>query len=396
MRINHRGPKYALCLLTIFLLLVCASSNAQKNTAVNLPGGLMRLDTLLNRVSRQTHQHFSLNTKRIVPSTSVNWKAGNYTLEQFLQKLCTTYSITYNRSGYHIILRELPRKPAKIAAAKPKTTKPAVKTIRKTSSRPIARKPVAPSQPIKTKPLAETPVQTDSIVIADAPQPVEEVQDAMFLPASQTPDTITIKKDTAQKIVHADKPATKDSVIHITPAKPRTSKWWHPFAQSGLAADDVFYIAPTLKAGFKFAYGILSWNTNFKISGFRYGGGTSLRLSEDMRVHADITFGKLSKDYDTLGQKITVKTKLTRILLFLENRITGKFYLQYGPMLNLLKTEYYLNDMPLGMYRPEETVDRKYHYIKPIYTLRNTYAPEKPSNRKSWIGAQVGIYYRFK
>ncbi|WP_303890222.1 hypothetical protein [Terrimonas ferruginea] len=363
------------CCCLFFIL----SVNAGAQHTVQLSGGMMRLDTLLNRVSRQTHQHFSLNTKKVMPATTVNWKAGKYTLDQFLQKLCATYAITYSRSGQHIILRELPKKTAAtVAAKKPATPKPvAKKTV--TVKPKAAPPPVSSNKP--EEPVAD--IKKDTVIAAipdtSAVKVEPEKTGITFLPVKKITDSVapvTVKK--------------------IKPAAAWGSKWWHPFVQTGIAADDLFYVAPTLKGGFKFAYGILSWNSNFKIAGFRYGGGTSLRINDNMRLHADITFGKLARDYDTAGQERTVKTRLTRVQVLLENRIAGKFYLQYGTVLNLLKTQYYLAGISRPLYRTEEEADRKYHYLKPIYTLRNTYADNAPSNRKTWIGAQIGIYYRFK
>jgi len=360
-------------------LLIIFSVNAGAQHTVQLSGGMMRLDTLLNRVSRQTHQHFSLNTKKVVPGTTVNWKAGKYTLDQFLQKLCATYAITYSRSGQHIILRELPKKPAAtVPFKKPAKPKPVAK-------KPVAVKPKAASPPVSSSKPEEpvVDIKKDTIIVAipdtSAVKPEPEKTGIQFLPVEKIGDSIA-----------------QLSVKKIKPAATWGSEWWHPFVQTGVAVDDLFYVAPTLKGGFKFAYGIFSWNSNFKIAGFRYGGGTSLRINDDMRLHADLTFGKLTRDYDTAGQDRTVKTRLTRVQVLLENRIAGKFYLQYGAVLNLLKTEYYLAGLPRPLFRSEEEADRKYHYLKPIYTLRNTYADNAPSNHKTWIGAQIGIYYRFK
>lgn len=369
----------------IFLccLFFVLGANAGAQQTVQLSGGMMRLDTLLNRVSRQTHQHFSLNTKKVVPATTVNWKAGKYTLEQFLQKLCATYAITYRRSGQHIILRELPKKPAATVAAK----KPAAAATAKpkpTAKKPVALTPKAPP-PVSShqpeEPVAAPQKDTVSAVKPDtAAVKAEPVHpDTTFLPVTKTIDTIA-----------------PVAAANIKPAAAWGSKWWHPFVQTGMAVDDLFYVAPTLKGGFKFAYGILSWNSNFRIAGFRYGGGTSIRINDDMRLHADITFGKLSRDYDTAGTERTVKTNLTRVQVLFENRITGKWYLQYGPVLNLLKTDYYLAGMPWPLYRSEEDADNTFHYLKPVYTLSNTYQRNTPSNKKIWVGLQAGIYYRFK
>lgn len=364
-----------------YCLFLFLSVNAGAQHTVQLSGGMMRLDTLLNRVSRQTHQHFSLNTKKVVPATTVNWKAGKYTLDQFLQKLCATYAITYSRSGQHIILRELPKKPvATVAVKKPATPKPVAKN-------PVAVQPKAalPSSPVNnTKPKEPVASIEKDTMIVDIPDTAA---------VKIEPEKVGIKFSPVEKISDS---IAQLSVKKIKPAAAWGSKWWHPFVQTGVAADDLFYVAPTLKGGFKFAYGILSWNSNFKIAGFRYGGGTSIRINDDMRLHADITFGKLARDYDTAGQERTVKTQLTRVQILFENRIAGKFYLQYGAVLNLLKTEYYLAGMPWPLNRSEEEADRKFHYLKPVYTLRNTYGHDTPSNRKTWIGAQIGIYYRFK
>ncbi len=379
----------------VFLLSVSVAAQQ----SVRLPGGVMRLDTLLNRVSRQTHQHFSLNTKKVVPASTVNWKAGNYTLEQFLQKLCATYSITYNRSGQHIILRELPKKPANPTITSPKkTATPTTAVKTKPVSKPTApvaknTKPVKPQEVpaikpanitgLSSEPVAMVPEKKDTIIAATPPEikPAEDSLVKKNLPVATAPDTT---------VAPAEPPATA-----AAKTRGRSHEWRRLFVQAGVAADDLFYTGPGLKGGFHIAYSILSWNSNFNIAGFRYGGGTSLRIKDDMRICAEITFGKLARDYDTAGQERSVKTRLTRVQVMLENKIAGHFYVQYGPVLNLLKTEYYLAGERWPLYRSEQEADQKFHYLKPVYTLRNTYQHNTPSNKKMWIGLQAGIYYRF-
>ena len=171
------------------------------------------------------------------------------------------------------------------------------------------------------------------------------------------------------------------------------------FVQAGLSADEVFYLNPSIRAGWHFLYGIVQLSTNFNVSGVRYGAGGSLRLSAKWELGLSATTGACSKNYplaflSTQYVPITVKTHLNKIGLLVQREISRKFQLQFGPVLDLLSTQYY-NTVGIStpLFISESNVNSLYTYIKPPYTIRDTYSPTSARNTKVWIGSQVSLFY---
>ncbi|HEY8956257.1 hypothetical protein, partial [Chitinophaga sp.] len=170
---------------------------------------------------------------------------------------------------------------------------------------------------------------------------------------------------------------------------------------TGIAADDAFYFSPGINAGFPWLYATGRWNTNFHVSGFSYGLGTSIRLSGQWRMCIDVTTGSLAKDYpaaaDTLANSnIGVKGRLSRLELQAEKGLNKRLCLRFGPVLNLLHTTYYLNGektAPENMIFPRQEIENNYYLIKPIYTISNSYSDQSVSNNKIWIGFRAGLYF---
>ncbi len=59
----------------------------------------------------------------------------------------------------------------------------------------------------------------------------------------------------------------------------------------GASADEIYYFNPTIRAGFTFLYGTVSYNLGSSPQ-WRYGLGTSARLGEKWNMHLTFNTGK--------------------------------------------------------------------------------------------------------
>jgi hypothetical protein len=192
----------------------------------------------------------------------------------------------------------------------------------------------------------------------------------------------------------------KNSRNKIRPDKEHEAFASNLFVRPGLTIGETFYINPSIQAGLPFIYGIASWSTNFKVSGFRYGIGGSIRISDPWRLNLTATTGANAKNYmkDSTGAPtspipLTVKTKLYMIGLLAEHSIGSNLIMQFGPSLNILKTSYYIRGVLSPLRESESTTNNQYTYIKPIYTLRDSYSSNAAQNTKIWVGLQASLFY---
>ncbi|WP_111593247.1 hypothetical protein [Chitinophaga dinghuensis] len=166
-----------------------------------------------------------------------------------------------------------------------------------------------------------------------------------------------------------------------------------PVIKAGVSADETFYFNPTIQGGFRFLYGIVSWSTNMKASGLRYGAGISVGLSDDWRMHLTGTTGGLEKTYDTAGVQKRATAKISRIGLAAEKQLNDKWSLQFGIAYCLMRTTYYVdgNVHPPGM--SDEALKQYLRPIQPPYVIGNNYDLGGAQHNQYWIGFQLGVYY---
>ncbi len=195
------------------------------------------------------------------------------------------------------------------------------------------------------------------------------------------------------------------------------------FVSAGFTVDEVYYLNPTMKMGFSFLYGTVSYHLG-SFSHWRYGLGTSARFNNGWSVHFDWnTGGKIAQNYniqtfDTIyppppidslappepptiienNRPLLVRSTLNRFTLAVEWDMGRNFSLGGGLTMNFLNTTYSSNGsnvnlsdiLPIGI-----DADEKYRTINPPYLLSNSYSANNPSNTKVWIGVQLRFVYRF-
>jgi hypothetical protein len=339
-------------------------------TTVGIPAETMRFDSLLRLAGKQGGIRFSLNTKKFQPSTIIRIKKGRQSIAALLAAIQANTGIYYRILGDHIIFVDNPL-PKKL----PKPS------LRQESS--VVKKPVA---------VLRDSIARNTPAALVSRQPALPLSNIMAMPPHKTAGAV-IKNSLLRR-------AGSLSQDMASSSGDKRARQGHSFTMgklfinTGMAVDETLYVNPTLQAGFPFFYGILSWSTNFKVSGIRYGAGGSIRLSDDWRLHLTATTGNMGKNIgDTMRHALT----LYRGALLLEKQWGDHLRMQAGPLFNLLKTTYYLRGEPsaAAMFIARFN-ENEYSYIKPLYTLGNTWSYAGAGNTKMWIGLQVSLFYNLQ
>ena len=186
----------------------------------------------------------------------------------------------------------------------------------------------------------------------------------------------------------------------------------------GASADEIYYFNPSVRAGFSFLYGTVSYNLGSSPH-WRYGLGTSARINDKWNMHLAFNTGKkIPGEYnlvtiDTIPSNfpdsfpptitqtthpISIKSKLTRFSLQLEYQLTKDVTLSGAATFNYLSTEYSSNGAPVQFdnFKGSTTADpdNEFRLIKPPYLLGNSYSGTNSTNSKIWIGLQLSLFYR--
>lgn len=395
----------------IFLITTVIKSKAQQGSInlhkpVVVQATYIQLDSLLRLITKQTGAKFSLNSRKFPANRSILINQHKQTIEDLLQTIKRNTGVYYALLGDHIILLDNPppvKKSDPVATNKKPYTVPA-RLPAKTStsqSRLPSNKPttVKPAATIRKSQSPVTTTDTANKKITAEPETPAGKKDIT------TSDNLTNKAGTAT-LAHKDstikKPAAKSRTTagnnnpasKNKPEKERPSIISDLFVKPGFSADDVFYVSPTLHIGHPYLYGIASWSTNFKISGFRYGAGSSISFNEDWRLHLQFTTGSYSSSAaDTANLHWEFKTKLHKAGILLEKKLNDQFSIQFGPVLNIMQLTFYRNGEKASPGFTEEKVNKKFTLIRPIYTLSDNYTPNNVKSTKFWVGLQVSILY---
>ncbi|SEW37753.1 hypothetical protein [Chitinophaga arvensicola] len=413
----------------IMLLASHLPSNAQNGEVnlkrkISIPAGNIRFDSLLHLIRRQTGIKFSVNTRKYPPSRMIPIGKRTLPLEDLLEVIHSRSGIYYTVLGAHIIFVDTPPQQANAVhrSQAPVTVGKAPVSIMsaKKGKAPVIKPPES-KQPVVKPPQVKRPVKSPSLLTMEALPPaspqmavvvtgLEHVSFISYkknLTAGDSIPLVTLSSDS----IRVDKaPQTGTSLIRsawegITsirlPAlgyneQKRTGRRavFNPEIKPGITADETFYMNPIIQAGWPFLYGIVSWSSNFKVAGLRYGGGVSARIADNWRLHLAVTTGKLEKSYDTSGFIIQGKSTLNRVALRAEKPLNEKWCLQFGVAYAMLRTAYYQNGTLTPPFISENEVKREVNPINPIYTIGGRYTQDGAVHHQTWIGFQIGIFYR--
>jgi hypothetical protein len=380
------------------------------------------LQSITEEIQRQTGISFSFNADKISPNTKIKLKGDKLTVAIILGTLQKRTGIGYKViSQNHIIYTESARQQKGVT--KPKKLKYyAKKSSGNTTGKSVTERPTTPIKSYNSniKTLTDTEEGNNIVFVGDSSivsayyfgagyggggknETETEEEEASAFPDNEWDDMPN--RNAARNNV-----LKREDVLNFF--KENTL-----FA-AGIAVDETYYCNPSLRIGFDFLYGTVSYNLGSPNT-WRFGLGTSVKLNDNWQLHFNISSGKpISNNYDIVKfdtmpgidtfpvqppviteahTPLAVSSKLTRYGISTSYNLGKGFLLEGGVVLNHLKTNYYSNSnpvslsdiLPFGM-----DADSKYYGIKPPYVIGNSFTANKSSNTKIWIGFQITLLYR--
>lgn len=381
------------------------------------------LHTLSREMQRQSGITFSYNAARISPNQKIKVRDGKLTVEQLLALVKKRSGVSYKIvSSNHIVYVEGPKKKGLFARKKEaKKTKAIAAATAKAKAAGKTAPATSPKQDIK--PLATAaPADTVApriVIIGDSSLAMSYYfsgggssggayagGSAAKSPKEEWADPYQDLNAPATAKGYSDNKAVsffKNSVL----------------LAGGVSADEIYYFNPSVRAGFSFLYGTLSYNLGGSPH-WRYGLGTSARISEKWNLHLAFNTGKKipgafnlttvdtippdppdsfgTPTIVTKNHAIAVQSRLSRFSLLLEYQLTPDLGLSAGATLNYLTTEYSSNGEPVtfNSFQNSTTTDpdKDFRIIKPPFLLGNSFDANNSSNTKIWIGFQLSLFYR--
>lgn len=171
----------------------------------------------------------------------------------------------------------------------------------------------------------------------------------------------------------------------------------------GVEVNETFPGNILFKGGIPMLHGIVSYSATSRYSSWRFGAGSRWSFNDDWHAQANFTTGKI-KDVltaDSLGmisKSIEITETLHRIGLQAERTIGKKWAVVAGLSWNMLNR---INTSGGGRLGPGDHVindpipESGHRALKPLYTISSSFHDGSKTWKDRWIGAQVGVYFRF-
>lgn len=390
------------------MILTCLSAFGRQSvdlldTPINLQSQKVRLDTLLQTITRKTGLRFSYNSKRLNTAYTLALPSKKVTAREILDQLRTKTNVLYSRVENHVILNIEKSTIQQNPSAKPTT--PA-------RIQPTSLKPAPPEQPKPVEPQADQ--QKEVAITADTL--------SVAAPAVPLPDTATVSKSrVATQTNNAVLPVQDSSAVQpaaVAPpaqrdtAKPRPApvaavkrnqKKPGYFIDLGINTEETLFMGATLRTGTNSFFGTLSIRSNGSSAILLYGLSGSLRAGARSKIVLNTYFGTYSKSFRATGSADSVVTNHTISVSGLWAGInggvewklnpSGSWKLFIGLSFNALESSYTVDGKNQGLTgMPGSNPERKYAAFYPFYTLSNTYDDTSFESLKTWLGLHVGLY----
>ncbi|MGC4022203.1 MAG: hypothetical protein QM734_09790 [Cyclobacteriaceae bacterium] len=364
--------------LILLLILVSVNVNGQiidLSKPIRVKSGLISLDSALRATSLQAGVVFSYNSKKINTKQRIDLGGNEFTLAQFLSqlekkdlkiKIIENYIVLSPRIEKTI---EVKPKEKKLASIKPQQ----LKVITKQEKKRVQSEDDIHFENPRVQASSQPTIEQLLVV---TPKPKIKVNPSIIFAAPS-------KKETEKK------PAVK--------AKPKKAQLPY-FGRYGLSADETTLLGAAGQFGFDYLFAVVSVNTSFESSQFRYGLGSSFNLNKNTKILLNFNLGNVERsghftDTSGVSNPIQVKSKLTRASIALEFPVAQRIKLQVGPLFNYLQTTYYINSQPSNLQQFNSEGDKLFYAIKAPYVITNTFSPNKDSNIKTWVGLQINLFY---
>lgn len=385
-----------------FLLMWCMSNMlfAQSSGTplldkkVSLAQCNIRLDSMLQSITRQTGIKFSYNSRRLNTTFRVQLPTTNNTVKQIFEELNKATGVRYTLIESHIILtieKSTLQKPARAESEPAKITQ---------SNRRIAPK--------------EKHIRDTTSVKNSGERNISGSEAGYEEPFVNPIDTITHKLVVADPDKKADSiPTAKATILpavakkKVLPAKPVPAY----FIDFGISAEETLFMGATIQAGLPKIYGSVSLKSNGKSVLLLYGLGTSRKLNKKTRLLLTTQIGPYKKDFtsasgthgdstvlvdSTAHHTVRVRGTLARFTAGVEwnPKPNGNWKFHAGLNFNALQSRYQVNGKNSGLGSIDvKDAEQKFSVMHPFYTLSNTFQDNLSVTLKTWIGLEIGIRY---
>lgn len=382
-------------LLVVMLLVRLGAYGRQSpdvlNRLITLPAQKVRLDTLLQTITRQTGIGFSYNSKRLNTAYKLTLNQKKVTVQEALDLLKSKTNVLYSLIENHVILNIEKSTIKKDPLQKPLVTEPPVKHT--------SLSPAPSNHPGKGS--EELPQSADTASTGITPEKKAVVNDTIF---SRTQNAALPVKDSVKEIVATP---TRDTVSQKTsPVVKRISpsKKSGYFIDLGFTSEETLFFGATLRTGTPTFFGTLSLKSNGRSAILLYGLSGILHSGNRSRVVLNTYFGTYTKSLRTTTESLdSIKTNHKIVVSGLwigmstgiewKLNASGNWKLFAGLSLNALQSKYNVDGKNQGLSGlPGSNPEKKYSAFYPFYSISNTYDDSRFESLKTWIGVQVGIY----
>ncbi|HNF81643.1 MAG TPA: hypothetical protein PK325_15930, partial [Cyclobacteriaceae bacterium] len=252
----------------IALLVVCISAYGQHSDVlsrnITLSTQKVRLDTLLQTITRQTGIRFSYNSKRLNTAYKLTLIKRQLTVREALEQLKNKTNVLYALIETHIILNI-----DKSTIQKSPPAKPLARLTQPTSLKPISPEKVEEQKEVKLPAPSDTTYLTSSKLLL--PEIATILKDSA---SSQTDNAVPFSTDSSSLQVATTKTGQRDSAKHrVTPV----TKSWSPQKKSGYFIDlgvnmeETLFLGATLRTGTNSFFGTISLKSNGQSALVLYG-----------------------------------------------------------------------------------------------------------------------------
>jgi hypothetical protein len=386
------------CVFLVLILITFSRSNCwsqesclDRNQQITILGSA-KLGAVIKIIERESCAIFSFDSKKMDAALNFTMPPGNVTIESIFKKIHSLGIRVDVVDNYVILAIKENKEEEKVMKQSQRTSYPVKKTpIDTTKKRMVLMDStvislsndsiVDPVHPLVDANYQE-PDLTDHVHVVD----FGEAGDRMNKSVSNLVDS---QVNSEQKLL-----AKKQEQFNNQPKNEKL------FLRIGFGGTELLPVGPSLQFGTPFFFGLLSYTTNFNVTVFNYGVGSSIPIGKQSRMGLLFDYGENQNKYalersgfsnDT--SKVVVKGKLGRVSLVYERTIVRHFKMQIGIQYNWLQTHYSINGINSSIGFLGANSDQQFYTIRPFYTFTNTYSDNSHKNVKTWLGAQFNFSY---
>ncbi len=446
MRVNKEWLQWWPLILLLCTVRLPAQDALRKR--ILLPATQISANDLRKEISRQTGLQFSFGSNTFRPGRQIRLQKKDWSAKELLDMLKAQLQTDYKVYKDHVIFTASRKKPTvadvinpsekssreSIAGRQPPNALQHNPTNTKNSATPQilkasppaqtdTSKTTAPSstsahqQPVagEVRPTGKSSVPGNLYTIADPAQPVSSQTSGAppnNLPAATRPlQTIVQDEHLRQKAYHNRIATVSNGRLASTPShnSPQQRGFtgsrgiFTRYTTMGVEVNETFPGNFLFKGGIPLLHGIVSFSATSGYSSWRYGAGTRWSFNDLWHAQANFTTGKVKDALtaDSLGsisKTIDITETLHRIGLQAERSIGKRWAVAAGlswNMLNRINTADGNRLAPGGRVFNDPIPESGHRALKPLYTISSSFHDGSKTWKDRWIGAQVGVYFRF-